>query len=84
MNSCAYFEMEKEICKIIEKHLNDDQIEENYQNACNKYFPDGGCSLDPMGLVVHECRKVALSEIPQEEFTPQQLLFIRKAWKLNV
>lgn len=84
MNGGAYFEMEKEICKIIRKHLNNDQIEENYQNAYNKHFPNGGYGSDQMDLVVQECRKAALSEIPQEEFTPQQLLFIRKAWKVNV
>lgn len=76
--------MEKALCKIVRKYLNDDQIEENYQIACKKYFPDGGCNLDQMDLAVQKCRKMALSKIPQKEFTSQQLLFIRKAWKVNV
>ena len=84
MNSGAYFEMEKVLCKIVRKYLNDDQIEENYQKACEKYYPEGNCGLNQMDLVVQECRKMALSKIPQKEFTPQQLLFIRKAWKVNV
>ena len=73
-----------DICRIVRKHLSEEEIEKNYQTACKKIFPDGIINTDELNKVTKECRKMALRVIPKEAFNPVQKFYIRKHWGINI
>lgn len=77
--------MEASICRIIRKYLDEKQIDENYRTAC-ALISSKGQIYDPkfkMDEIVKECRKMALKQIPKEEFTKLQIIHIRQKWEIE-
>lgn len=68
------------ICKIIRKYLSEKQINDNYLMACQKY---SSTQIINQEKIVKECRIKALKQVPREEFTPFQIMYIRKVWEIT-
>lgn len=85
MNEQAEFKMNVSICKVAKMYLSDEQIERNYQDACKLILPKG-CVYDErlMKKVTLQCRKMMLSQIPQNALTLQQKIFIKKKWGIDI
>lgn len=75
---------EADISDIIRQYLSEEQIEENYQRASNKYFANAAYDNNAMGRVVKECREMALSQLPAGVFTVFQIMYIRKEWGIDI
>lgn len=77
--------MDASICKVINKYLSHERIEQNYQESCEKILPKG-CIYNErlMEKVVHECRKMALSQIPKDALSLVQKKYVKKVWRIDV
>lgn len=77
--------MEAAIGKIVRQYLSEEQIEENYQAVCREILPNKYiCDPNSREEATKKCREMALNQIPKEDFTTTQIIYMRKIWGISI